>query len=91
MLQVRNLSFAARRQEGETRGRGKSRPQESVTHCRNALAAGRQHTQNSEGAPVQDNLAIDENLVLAVASMLGIYFDLQLSPELRRHPDGVKA
>ncbi len=71
--------------------RGKSRPREPVTHCGNALATGRQDTENSEGAPVHDNFAIDENLVLAVASMLRIHFDLQLSPELRRHPDGVKA
>ena len=69
----------------------KSRPREPVTHCRNALATGRQHTQNSEGAPVHNNLSIDENFVFAVASMLGIDFDLQLSPELRRHPDGVEA
>ena len=67
-------------QGGRDESAGKSRPRESVTHCANALATGRQDTQNSEGAPVHDNLAIDENLVLAVAPMLGIYFDLQLSP-----------
>jgi hypothetical protein len=69
----------------------KSRPGESVTHSRNAIATRRQHTQDSESAPVHNNLAIDENFVLTVASMLGIYFDLQFAPELRRHPDGVKA
>ena len=64
---------------------------QSLTHRAHALATGRQDTQHGEGAPVHDDLAIDEDLVLAVAPGLVIDLDLQLPPDLRRHPDGVDA
>lgn len=67
------------------------RPGEPVAYCTNALATRREQAKNCKGAPVHNNLAIDEDLVLAVSPMLGVYVDLQFSPELRRHPDGVKA
>lgn len=64
---------------------------EPVAYCTNALATRREQTKNRKGASVHDNLAIYKNLVLAISPMLGVYVDLQLSSQLRRHPDGVKA
>ena len=89
MLQVRNPSSPRARAPNESAATSRNR--ESVPHCGNALATGRQDTEYREAASIHDNVAIDEDLVLAVTSMLRIDFDLQLSPKLRRHPDGVKA
>jgi hypothetical protein len=57
-----------------------SRPGEPFANCADALATRRQNTENSESATVDDDLVIDENPVLAVAPMLGVDFDLELSP-----------
>jgi hypothetical protein len=63
---------------------------ESVADCANGLAAGREKTKNREESPVHKNLAIDEDFVLAVAPVLGVDLDMQLSFKLRRHTDGVQ-
>ena len=66
-----------------------SGPREPLAHCSNALATGREQAKNRKGASVHHDLAIDENLVLAISPVLRIDVDLQLSSQLRRHPDGV--
>jgi len=43
------------------------------------------------GESVYFNFVIDKNFVFAVPSMFGIDFNLELSSQPRRHPDGMKS
>ena len=48
-------------------------------------------TEGRQRPSVYYNLAADKNFVFTVPSMFGIDFNLELSSQPRRHPDGMKS
>lgn len=63
---------------------------EPLAHGSDDLAPRWEDPEGSAHATVHHNVALDENLVLAVVPMLLFDLDLQFSSELCRHTDGVK-
>ena len=64
---------------------------ETVTYYLDGLAPRGQDTEGRQRPSVYYNFAVDKNFVFAVPSMFGIDFNLELSSQPRRHPDGMKS
>lgn len=63
---------------------------EPDAHSLDNLAGGWHQTQSGKNPAIDDGLAIDEDLVLSVSAVDRLDVDLQFSPQLRRHTDGVE-
>ena len=64
---------------------------ETVTNYLDSLSRRGQDTESRQRPSVYYNFAVDENFVFAIPSMFGIDFNLELSSQLRRQPDGMKS
>lgn len=61
------------------------------SHLLDDLPRRRHHPQDHQRAAVDHDLAVHQNLVLAVATMDRIHVRREFPPEPRRHPDGVQS
>jgi len=60
-------------------------------NCVDNLLARGHYAQRGERSAIDNDFAIDENLVLAVASVNHLGLDAEITPKLRRRTDGVKS
>ena len=64
---------------------------EGIPDLRDDLSAGRQHPEKCRRAPVNDSVAVNENLKFSVVASHHFDIGLQFATQTRRHTDGVES